>query len=355
MLQRRLGLAPGALPVARPPPYTGTCIFVRRLLRAGGPSPFPRAFPLMQIHAITVVKNEADIVGDTLRRALDWADAIYVLDNGSTDGTWEILRTLADESPAVFLAGRDVGRFHDGIRAQIYHQFEARSRPGDWWCRLDADEIYIDDPRTFLHRVPPRYGLVWGSSFTYYFTDRDLARYETDPSRYAASVPIDERIRYYHNNWSELRFVRETPDLFWPDERDWPIRTQGPYPRRIRVKNFVYRSPEQIRRRLDDRYEAIAASAELGASCFQHEQPANWVDVQLGRAPRVIEDDPAPSPPSWRSRIMPAAELHYDAGDGTYVEAPPGTLPPLPPTSRPVVYAARQLWHNLRRRVLPHG
>ena len=315
--------------------------------------PAPDAQPpvFMQIHAITVVKNEADIVGDTLRRALGWADAIYVLDNGSTDGTWEMLQDLAATSPAVFLAGQDETPFHNGLRARLYHRFASRSSPGDWWCRLDADELYIDDPRAFLRRVPPRYGLVWGSSFTYYFTDRDLERYEDDPSRYGPSVPIDERMRYYHNNWSELRFVRETPGMEWPSDRGWPIRTKGPYPRRIRVKNFVYRSPAQIRRRLEDRYAALTASADIDGASFQHERPTNWVEVQLNRAPRSFEDDPAPSPPSWRDRIMPAAELHYDAGDGSYVEAAPETLPALPPTSRPAVFAARQLWHDLKRGV----
>ena len=305
----------------------------------------------MHIHCVTVVKNEVDVVGETLRRALEWADAIHVLDNGSTDGTWELLQDLAATSSAVVLAGRDEGPFHNALRARLYHASADRRRPGDWWCRLDADEVYIDDPRAFLRRVPPRYGLVWGSSFTYFFTDRDLERYEDDPSRYDPSLPIDERIRYYHNNWSELRFVRQTPEMRWPLDRDWPIRTKAPYPRRIRVKNFVYRSPEQIRRRLTDRYAAIAASAGRDDACFRHETPSNWVDVQLNRAPRVVADTPPSSPPSWRSRIMPAAELHYDAGDGAYVEAAPETLPALPPTSRPAIYAARQLWHDLTLRV----
>ncbi len=43
----------------------------------------------MQIHSICLVKNEADIIEQTLKAGIDWSDFIYVFDNGSSDGTWE--------------------------------------------------------------------------------------------------------------------------------------------------------------------------------------------------------------------------------------------------------------------------
>jgi glycosyltransferase involved in cell wall biosynthesis len=55
----------------------------------------------MKIHALSVVKNEVDIIEDTLRAAVSWADSIYVLDNGSHDGTWEAVQKLGRELPAV--------------------------------------------------------------------------------------------------------------------------------------------------------------------------------------------------------------------------------------------------------------
>lgn len=35
----------------------------------------------------------------------------------------------------------------------------------DWWCILDENEIYIDDPREFFARVPGCQGEAWSSSF----------------------------------------------------------------------------------------------------------------------------------------------------------------------------------------------
>lgn len=51
----------------------------------------------MKIFAIMLVKNEADIVASVLKDAEKWADKIFILDNGSTDGTWEIIQSLKNE------------------------------------------------------------------------------------------------------------------------------------------------------------------------------------------------------------------------------------------------------------------
>lgn len=44
-----------------------------------------------------LVKNEADIVGYVLKEAEKWADKIFIIDNGSTDGTWEIIKSMKNE------------------------------------------------------------------------------------------------------------------------------------------------------------------------------------------------------------------------------------------------------------------
>ncbi len=48
----------------------------------------------MNIFAIMLVNNEADVVKSGLESATTWATKIFVLDNGSTDGTWENLQSL---------------------------------------------------------------------------------------------------------------------------------------------------------------------------------------------------------------------------------------------------------------------
>ncbi|MEZ4502005.1 MAG: glycosyltransferase family 2 protein [Dehalococcoidia bacterium] len=221
-----------------------------------------------------LVKDEADVVGEVLRANAEWCDRIYVIDNGSSDGSWEIVQDLASSIPAVVPFARDLRPFSDGLRGTAFEAHRREASPGDWWCKMDADEIYIDDPRTFLEAVPWRYRRVWNSSYQYFFTDRDLERYEADPVGFLAT-PVEQRIRYYLNSWSEPRFFRHTRGIVWPRTRDGrfiggsAVGVFGNYPRRIRLKHYQFRSPEQIQHRLEARLQAPDGE-------FVHEKLQSW-------------------------------------------------------------------------------
>ena len=271
----------------------------------------------MRIHGLMLVKDEADIVGATLEAAARWCDSIYVFDNGSSDGTWELIQAIAARDPRVVPYKQDAKPFRQSLRGEIFRQFRDRAHPGDWWCILDGDEFYIDDPREFLAAVPARYGEVWSSSFQYYFTERDLERYEADPDEFLAA-PAPERLHYYLNNWSESRFMRHHDGLVWPPDREGhpgyrrPLGLGATYPRRIRLKHYQYRSPEQIDARLRSRM-AIATS-------YRHEHQPDWLARTLGHSVPPEVTRPAGGAPSWRDRIVPSLYLHLDEGDGVYEE-----------------------------------
>ena len=205
----------------------------------------------MQIHAMCLIKNESDVIAQTLKAAADWCDHIYVYDNGSDDSTWEEVQDLAKDYSQIVAYKQEDKPFRDALRAEIFKAYRHRSNHGDWWCRLDADEFYIEDPRAFLAKVPRKYEVVWTANLSFYFTDRDAALYREDPSRYADYVPVEHKCRYYINHWSEARFFRYSSGLIWEEQNGgYPSQTQGAhvYPVRIKLKHFAYRSPEQIER-----------------------------------------------------------------------------------------------------------
>jgi len=129
----------------------------------------------MQLHGICLVKDEADIVGYFLDRSLEQFDRIYVYDNGSNDGTWETVRQRAAEDARIVPFKSRAKPFRDSLRGEVFRQFRDRVRPGDWWCRLDVDEFYVDDPRAFLSLVPASHHVVWSVHFNYYRTEAELA------------------------------------------------------------------------------------------------------------------------------------------------------------------------------------
>ncbi|MBM9593920.1 glycosyltransferase family 2 protein [Roseitranquillus sediminis] len=260
----------------------------------------------MRIHGVMLVKNEADVVGDTLRSAARWCDRIYVYDNGSTDGSWEIVRELGRTHEAVIPFRQDDAPYANQLRAEVLEAVRDDLAPGDWWCKLDADEIYIDHPFNFLTRVPAHYQLVYGASFQFYFTDRDLAAWEAAPEKYAADVPVEERLRYYMNNHSEPRFARTLGPGNWinGNASGTPV-----FPWRIWLKHYQYRSPEQIQKRIENR----RAVARTGAG-FRHEASADWGRRLKGEAAQSSAEA------DWRERVVPADQLCHDAGDGRFIQ-----------------------------------
>jgi len=274
---------------------------------------------IMKIHGMCLVKNEADVLPETLTRALHWCDHIYVFDNGSSDGTWELVKELAGHHLQIIPYKQDDVLYSNGLLADIFNAFRSNAGPRDWWCRLDADEFYIDDPRIFLAKIPDRFQTVWSASFEYFFTDQDAISYQQDPVNYL-STPVEQRLRYYLNHWGELRFFRHSDNTVWTrDDGHFPeVVWEGlAYPVRIWLKHYQYRSPEQIQQRLLTRRAAIDAG-----SGFRHEALPNWgaaIAAARYTPPDLEGARPDFAGARWEERIVQAAFLDYDGFDRRYV------------------------------------
>ena len=285
----------------------------------------------MRIHGICLVKNESDVIEECLTAAAAWCDRIYVFDNGSIDDTWEQVNKIAERLPEVVPFKQEDKPFHDSLRAEVFQMFRTECASDDWWCILDADEFYIDDPRLFLAKVPPMQGLVWAASFSYYFTDKDAERYRRDPEAYSNIVPVSDKCRYYLNHWSEIRFFRHHRSMRW-DGTAHPGEIYGwqSYPVRIWVKNCPYRSPEQIQKRL------IARSSAVTNGQFLHEALPEWASVidpermrSNGREEAMRQAGPGHVAASWEERVVDASKLNFDAHDRRFV-VNEDLMPPIP-------------------------
>jgi glycosyltransferase involved in cell wall biosynthesis len=288
----------------------------------------------MRILGMCLVRNEADIIRQCLRAAAEWCDAIYVFDNGSDDGAWDAVLDMSRKLRAVVPFKQDPQPFRDSLRGDIFERYKSHAREGDWWCRLDADEFYIDPPKPFLAAIAPEHGVVWSASFQYYFTERDAARYHRDPAAFGDGVPVEEKCRYYLNYWSEPRFLRHRTGLVWRDGA-WPDGLHKSSERRIRLKHFQYRSPGQIAKRLATRSEAVRRGA------FIHERFHNWKDEILRTKPIASRALDGSVPTDWEDRIVDSKALLFDDGSGNYA-IDEAMLPPIRDlrVGRPLISAA---------------
>lgn len=271
----------------------------------------------MKIHGMCLVKNEDDIVAQTLIAAIEWCDFIYIFDNGSTDKTWEIVLSLSKQYEQIIPYKQEDCVYSDFLRSQIFNHYKDKYAENDWLCLLDADEFYIDNPRHFLSDIQKKYQVVWNSSFQYYFTDKALELYKKNPCLYDDEIPVERKCRYYLNNWSEPRFFRYRKNLKWYRGKI-PNNLGYVYPLRIRLKHYQYRSPQQIQKRLNTRFDAISK----GCPEFIHEVQNNWKNAVIDseKLAPCNNLDESGLERSWEERIISASLLNYDNHDGIYVE-----------------------------------
>ena len=232
----------------------------------------------MKIYSLMLVKDEEDIIASTLRAAAQWSDKLFVMDNGSSDGTWDIVNSLAAEFPNIIPFAQDAQPFRIGLRAIMFDQFKSEMTENDWWCiRLDADEFFHDDPLNFLKNIPLKYKQVYKASIDFALTTEDI----TDHNFTGTFENDRDNIRYYQPyTWSEVRFMRHSRKLNWEIDEFKPKPCGLIYPVQIKVLHYQFRSPQQMLKRYVVRQKAKAD----GCGSFKHERGESWKDYLKQRA-----------------------------------------------------------------------
>lgn len=232
-----------------------------------------------RLFGLTLVKDEADIIRFCLQHASRFCDKIFVLDNGSDDGTWEIVQQAARNLEVVELIGRTTaGPFRDGLKGLVFQHARDELRPGDWVFVLDADEFLEGDPRPFLRRCTRR---GWDAVKCYigqfYPTYADLnARWFLDDGPVESRSDLPD---HYRIDWETLRFFRYSDSLQWRvrDEdgsisgQSHPSGLDSVAPERLVIRHYQYRSKPQMKRRL-----ALRASIHDEIGWFPHNADPDW-------------------------------------------------------------------------------
>lgn len=239
----------------------------------------------MRIFGIMLVKDEADIIREVLEHGRVWANRIFVIDNGSSDGTWEIVQHMADD--CIVPWRRDLRTYSNALRADAFNAFKDEAEENDWWCyKMDSDEFYVDDPRAFLAGVPWPYHVVYKKSLDYVITEEDLAAGWLGES----FSENRRRLRYLKPvAYSEPRFFRHRKRIVWPEGATAPKHRGPRYPGPIAVRHYQFRSPSQMQHRLDVRN---AVPRDKRGKPFKHVQQKNWKELLVPRCDVVLDEGP---------------------------------------------------------------
>ena len=122
----------------------------------------------MKLVAITRVKNELDIIEAFVRHHTQHFDKVIVLDDGSTDGTYQLLRQLRSTyRDLVVLRRPTIGYMQDEYMTLLLRMAADRFG-GDWIAPLDADEFIEPADGLLLSQIlagkqPAVYRLGWSN------------------------------------------------------------------------------------------------------------------------------------------------------------------------------------------------
>jgi len=104
----------------------------------------------MRLVAVSIVKNEADIIESFVRHTRAWTDHHLIFDHDSTDGTRQILGALRAEGVPLTLFTDDALGNLQQLRSNHLTRLAVDVHHADWVLPLDADEILTGPGRESL-------------------------------------------------------------------------------------------------------------------------------------------------------------------------------------------------------------
>ena len=100
----------------------------------------------MHLSMNLLIKNEADIIAENIHvHAALGVDSFVVMDNGSTDGTIDIIRSLAQKYSITLIERPTLDYQQSNWKTEMAH-IARKKHEADWVIANDADEFWI--PKT---------------------------------------------------------------------------------------------------------------------------------------------------------------------------------------------------------------
>jgi glycosyltransferase involved in cell wall biosynthesis len=210
----------------------------------------------MAVAGIAMMKDEADIARPTIINMAHNVDFLVLADNGSTDGTRELIEKLSETYPITLLDDEERGYYQSAKMTAL--ATVAGDMGADWVVPFDADEVWYnrfgDTLKDLLENVKPQWLTVAAELYDHVSTGLDLLD-EVDPT---------VRMGWRRDYAAKLNKVAcRVRDDLTIEQGNHGARYNGGATKLkspFCVRHFAYRSPAQFVRKVRNGAAAYAAS-----------------------------------------------------------------------------------------------
>lgn len=201
-----------------------------------------------KLFAACLAKNEEDIIADCLRHAARFCDRIYVIDNGSTDRTWEIVRDLR-LARIVPVASVNFP-YREYLRVWFMGAMKEELGLNNWWYILDADMFLDGDPRAAVAGAEEERADAIGVEIVNFHLTPDEA---AAARREGRQEGWRDRVFYHLYESGEIDLFKNTPRLDYGICARLPLGLTREHSRRLVSRHYPHRSAEQLEKRIRSR------------------------------------------------------------------------------------------------------
>jgi hypothetical protein len=262
---------------------------------------FPRRGGNEAIWAVTMVRNEIDIIAYTVSHLVSQGvDRVLVADNNSTDGTFDLLNDLASTMPLTVVRDREPGHYQSWKMTRLARY--AACTGAQWVIPFDADEMWVAREgtlRDFL--LSSELGVVKARLIDHvpHISD-DVS--EPNPYRRLRHRLATPELDGGPSAGQEMRTFKKVAFRAHPLARvaagNHTVRHPGRVGEGLEIRHLPYRSPQQFRRKVVEGAAALAATDHADNIGEHWRRGVRMPDSQLARIhggdDRLLILDPAP-------------------------------------------------------------
>jgi glycosyltransferase involved in cell wall biosynthesis len=198
---------------------------------------------------VCFVKNEDDIIGDSVTHAAQFCDKVFVIDNASTDRTWEIVRGL-DLNNLVPVCSKDFV-FHDYLRLRFMDTKKEELGLDNWWYIFGADEFLLEEPLEAITQAEKEGADCIAVERINFLLTKEEVREAEQSGR---QETWRDRKYYVPYDSGDVRFCKNTRYTDYGICNNIPFGLMREYSQRLLMKHYPYRSLSQLKKRVHARY-----------------------------------------------------------------------------------------------------